>query len=94
MTYDSLVLSNGNLKTRVSELEVINELFRGRVAELETSQGEVRREADAAHAREASLKRRVEELEAELAELKGDHHRHKRVRMSDIIDESQTSSSV
>lgn len=68
------------LKTRVSELEVINDLFRGRVAELESSEMEARRGAEAARESEASLrsqleealgredvlKRRVEELEKEL----------------------------
>lgn len=68
------------LKTRVSELEVINDLFRGRVAELENSEMEARRGAEAAResealvrsqleealGREDALKRRVEELEKEL----------------------------
>lgn len=39
----------------MSELEVINDLFRGRVSELESSEQEARREAEA-------LKRELEEL--------------------------------
>lgn len=90
-TYDALVQQNNTLRTRVSELEVINDLFRGRVAELESSEQEARRNLDEANTRETDLKRRISDLESELSELKGDGYKHKRVRMSDIIDESQTS---
>ncbi|PSK40096.1 protein GZF3 [Elsinoe australis] len=91
--------NNGaHLKTRVSELEVINDLFRGRVAELESSEQEARRsesmareetsrmkrDLDAALAREESLKRRVEDLEAQ---INGDHEgSRKRTRMSDASE--------
>ena len=61
------------LKTRVSELEVINDLFRGRVAELEASEAAAREneartraELEQCAVREQYLKRRVEELEARL----------------------------
>lgn len=90
-TYDSLVQQNNGLRTRVSELEVINDLFRGRVAELENSEQDARRNLEEANQRETDLKRRIQEMESEIAELRGDGHKHKRVRMSDIIDESQTS---
>lgn len=53
--YDAVVAQNNALRTRVSELEVINDLFRGRVSELEASEQEARREAEA-------LKRELEEL--------------------------------
>ncbi|KAF2101311.1 hypothetical protein NA57DRAFT_35359 [Rhizodiscina lignyota] len=66
------------LKTRVSELEVINDLFRGRVSELEGSEQDARRQALAAQEsearirqelgqaweREKGLRKRLEELEA------------------------------
>lgn len=84
------------LKTRVSELEVINDLFRGRVSELEQSEQEARRrealaqeaadryraDLHTAHAREADLKRRVEDLEAELASYR-QAPPAKKVRLSD-----------
>ncbi|KAL9092142.1 MAG: hypothetical protein Q9165_004575 [Trypethelium subeluteriae] len=77
-TYDAIVALNTSLKTRVSELEVINDLFRGRVAELEKSEkdardaeeavrGEVeglRQEIEEARQREETLKKKVEGIEA------------------------------
>lgn len=104
LPYDALAGTNTALKTRVSELEVINDLFRGRVAELEQSEreakhnemfakgseGRLRFELDEAHMRESDLKRRLDELEAELAEYK-DGHRQKKMRVSDIVDESRSS---
>lgn len=99
-TYSDMHNANNgaHLKTRVSELEVINDLFRGRVAELESSEQEARRsesmareetsrmkrDLDAALAREESLKRRVEDLEAQ---INGDHEgSRKRTRMSDASE--------
>ncbi|QDS72302.1 hypothetical protein FKW77_007385 [Venturia effusa] len=62
------------LKTRVSELEVINDLFRGRVSELERLEKDAREEADRARQAEHTIasafneaKRRIEDLEAEIA---------------------------
>lgn len=81
-TYDGLLAANTSLKTRVSELEVINELFRGRVAELEQSDANARRSEmvvrdaevrlrqslEDAHRREDDLKHRINELEQQLME--------------------------
>ncbi|EME86387.1 uncharacterized protein MYCFIDRAFT_194462 [Pseudocercospora fijiensis CIRAD86] len=74
--YEDLVNQNNTLRTRVSELEVINDLFRGRVSELEASEQDARqkeRSKDAevqrylaelatAHSRAAELERRLKEL--------------------------------
>lgn len=76
-TYEALLNANTTLKTRVSELEVINDLFKGRVAELEQndaasrrsemiireSENRLRQTLDETQRREDSLKRRVAELE-------------------------------
>lgn len=81
-TYEGLIAANTSLKTRVSELEVINGLFRGRVAELEQSdatarrsemvmrdsEARLRRSAEEAQTREEELKRRIFELELQLGE--------------------------
>lgn len=81
-TYEGLLAANTSLRTRVSELEVINELFRGRVAELEQSDASarrsemivrdsevrLRRSLEDAQRREEELKRRISELEQQLAE--------------------------
>ncbi|KAK8223239.1 GATA transcription factor [Phyllosticta capitalensis] len=101
MSYDH----HTTLRTRVSELEVINDLFRGRVTELEQSERAARdnearaldnekqmqNQLEEAHIREAELKRRVEELESELAEYKSEGPRQKKMRLSDIVDESAAS---
>ncbi|EGP83730.1 uncharacterized protein MYCGRDRAFT_110922 [Zymoseptoria tritici IPO323] len=69
-TYDVLLHQNQILRTRVSELEVINDLFRGRVSELEGN-GEVLRlkaELGAAHERAEQMQKRIMDLETELRE--------------------------
>ncbi|PGH18345.1 hypothetical protein AJ80_04523 [Polytolypa hystricis UAMH7299] len=79
-TYEGLLAANNSLKTRVSELELINELFRGKVAELEQSdaaarrsemivrdsESRIRRSLDEAQKREDDLKRKLSELENEI----------------------------
>lgn len=60
-TYDGLVAANNQLRTRVSELEVINDLFRGRVDELESSEREARRSENA---KQDEVKRLQEQLDA------------------------------
>ncbi|KAL1994856.1 hypothetical protein VTN49DRAFT_1043 [Thermomyces lanuginosus] len=84
-TYEGLLAVNTSLKTRVSELELINGLFRGRVSELEQSDAAARRaemiarESEARARRELEealrmvddLKRRVSELEQQLGERSG-----------------------
>ncbi len=100
---EALLAANTALRTRVSELEVINELFRGRVTELE-NQLNTRQASSASRdtpihsspmqdstQREAELKRRLEELEQEVSELKEGGPRAKKMRVSDIVDESQPS---
>jgi len=64
-SFDAVVAQNNALRTRVNELEVINDLFRGRVNELETSEEEARREVDA-------LKRELESLKRGSAEKVAD----------------------
>lgn len=83
-THEQLIAANSALKTRVSELEVINELFRGRLGQLEHDEATARRgqeisgqaeaqlraQLDDSHRRENNLKRRLDELELELKEAK------------------------
>lgn len=96
-TYEALLAANASLRTRVNELEVINDLFRGRVAELEQqlnakkgestpheSDDKLRSTLEEAERREMDLKRKVEDLEHELKET---GPRAKKVRVSDIVDE-------
>ena len=103
--YGDLAGNNSHLKTRVSELEVINDLFRGRVSELEQSEQEARRneaiareaaeryKADmtAALAREEDLKRRLDSIEAELHVYKEQAHPQKRLRLSDVSQDGDRS---
>ncbi|KAK5798386.1 hypothetical protein VI817_004676 [Penicillium citrinum] len=69
-TYESLLALNTSLKTRVSELDLINELFRGRVAELEQSDASARRSEMIARDSEARLRRSLEESQRREEELK------------------------
>jgi GATA-binding protein len=94
LSYDSLAAQNTALKTRVSEMELINDLFRNRVSELETSEGQarateqaLRAELEATQQREQALKRRIEEIEEESP-------RHKKMKMSDLVDESRAGSPI
>ncbi|RMY11279.1 hypothetical protein D0867_08130, partial [Hortaea werneckii] len=90
-TYDGLMGQNSHLRTRVSELEVINDLFRGRVGELENSEQEARREANSKREENERLKsdieterRKVEDLQKRMAELEGEGSpARKRARVSD-----------
>lgn len=82
----------------MSELEVINDLFRGRVAELEASEQDARRNELLAREGEGrtrieleEAKRKIEELESELAEFRDPGHKHKKMRLSDIVDASRAS---
>ncbi|BCS26564.1 putative GATA transcription factor (AreB) [Aspergillus puulaauensis] len=84
-TYEDLLAANTSLKTRVSELDLINGLFRGRVAELEQSDAtarrsemilrdsevRLRRSLDDSQRREDDLKRRISELERQLSDQSG-----------------------
>jgi GATA-binding protein, other eukaryote len=79
-TYEGLLAQNTTLKTRVSELEVVNDLYKGRVSQLEQSESSARRSEilardsenrlhrnlEEVYRREDDLKRRISELEAEL----------------------------
>ncbi|KAH0612562.1 uncharacterized protein H6S33_008942 [Morchella sextelata] len=98
-TLDSLMSTNSKLKTRVAELELVNDLFRTRVNELEQSEANARqkeitrREVEAqlrvllsdSTKREEELKRKLEDAERELNEFRGDHQR-KKVRVSDLTE--------
>lgn len=94
-TYDSLAHQNDKLKTRVSELEVINDLFRGRVAELERNEAEATRNLDDALRRLHQASSRLEEIERRETELgcNGDHQdserstKRLRMSMSDLIED-------
>ncbi|MCJ1234122.1 hypothetical protein MMC14_002080 [Varicellaria rhodocarpa] len=93
-TYESLLQSNNTLKTRVNELEVINGLFKGRVNELEDIdrraqmvQNQLRQALEQSQHREHDLKRRLDDLDREVAELRELDSPHvKRLRTSDISE--------
>ncbi|KAJ5173424.1 Zinc finger NHR/GATA-type [Penicillium capsulatum] len=101
-TYESLLALNTSLKTRVSELDLINELFRGRVTELEQSdasarrsemiardsEARLRRSLEESQRREEDLKRRVSDLEHQVGTADGDgsEPQAKRIRLSDVVE--------
>jgi len=102
-TYEGLQQQNTTLKTRVSELEVINDLFRGRVHELEqqdrrsvTIQEQLRQALDHSKQSENNLKRRLDDLEREVADLQDIDSRphNKRARISDASEYPEPPQSV
>ena len=108
-THDQLQQENASLKIRVSELEVINDLFRGTVAQLEQSEAHARRTENLQHGehnqlrqllddsrrREDDLKRRVEDLEREVSELRGSPEPSaKRARLSDANEYPEPPQSI
>lgn len=104
-TYEQLVAQNSALKTRVSELDLINELFRGRVAQLEQDESTARRgqemhreseqslisRLEESQRRENQLKRRLDDMERELSELKEGPPRAKKMRVADMVGDSDVS---
>ena len=87
------------LKTRVSELEVINELYRSTVSQYEQggsqglapqaelapqdTEGQLRQLLQQAQRREDDLKRRVDELKDEVSELRHEQPPTKKARTSE-----------
>ena len=79
-----------SIKTRVSELEVINDLFRGRVQELEMQLDASNKEKEDMGSELKDAKRRIEMLESE---LNGDGgHRAKRLRVEDFVRDDASGS--
>lgn len=92
-SYDGLLQANSALKTRVNELEVINGLYQGHYqqgqppapqAEMVSQEPEatLRQLLEASQQREASMQRRIEDLEREVAELREEQPPTKRIRRS------------
>jgi len=82
MTYEQLLAQNTLLKTRVSELEVINMVY-------SDNENNLRRERDDAMQTQDNLKRRVEELETQLQGAPDLDHPSKRTRRESPIDIGQ-----
>lgn len=65
-TYDGLLQVNNRLRTRVTELELINDLFKTEVSKLDMTQQLLEQSKQ----RETELKRQLEEMEQELHDLR------------------------
>lgn len=104
-TFEQLLAANASLKTRVSELEVINELFRGRVTQLEQDEAnarrgeEMRRTSEAAlrvlledsQRRENQLKHRLDDVERELNDLRDSTGPPaKKMKMADMTGDDES----
>lgn len=75
--YDTLVQT---LRTRVSELEVINDLFRGRVAELEASEQNARRNEHSKVEEARQLSSALDAANARIAELEAEGPARKKAK--------------
>ena len=101
-SYENLLRDNTLLKTRVSELEVVNDLYRGHVSQYSQGQAAapqaemIPRDAESqlrvallqAEQREVDLKRRVDILQQRIADLEGEPPA-KRARQSDDLDKAE-----
>ena len=89
-SYEQLLQENTALKTRVSELEVINILYKGQVGEQDQkateSEQQLRQLLEETQRHENELRQQVKELEQENTELRGDEPAPKRQRVSDVSE--------
>lgn len=104
-TPEQLIAEISSLKTRVSELEVINDLFRSRVTQLEQDESNARRGAEMcresehnmatqleeSRRRENQLKHRLDDVERELTELKEGPPPAKKMRVADMVGDTEVS---
>ena len=77
-THEQLIAQNSSLKTRVSELDLINELFRGRLSQLEQQEAAARRGQEVASGEKQHLQTQLEatqDIERQLREQLDDSHR-------------------
>lgn len=79
MTYEQLLAANTHLKTRVSELEVINMMY-------SDNENNLRVERDNAIRTQEDLKKRVQQLEEQLRNTNDQEHPSKKQRLSDASD--------
>lgn len=75
------------LKTKVNELELINGLCKDRIAQLEHSETVHRQNHEQSSIREMELRRRIADLEAELAQYRKESPLHMK-RSIDSLDNS------
>ncbi|TDZ26786.1 GATA type zinc finger protein asd-4 [Colletotrichum orbiculare MAFF 240422] len=76
-THEQLIAANSALKTRVSELELINELFRGRLSQMEQDEASARRGQEVSGKAEAQLRA---QLEASKKQLEESHRRENNLK--------------
>lgn len=69
-THEQLIAHNSSLKTRVSELEVINELFRGRLSQLEQQEAAARRGQEVSSVEQTQLRAQLETSEETQKQLR------------------------
>ncbi|KAK7418531.1 GATA zinc finger protein 3 [Neonectria punicea] len=78
-THEQLIAQNSSLKTRVSELELINELFRGRLSQIEQQEAAARRGQEVAGVEQNQLRSQLkaaQDSETRLrAQLEDSHRR-------------------
>ena len=81
-TYDGLLQVNNRLRTRVTELELINDLFKTEVSKLDMTQQLLEQSKQ----RESDLKRQLEEMEQELHDLRDGSSAEPRAKRTRVED--------
>lgn len=92
-THEQLIAANSSLKTRVSELDLINELYRGRLTQLEQDQANadnLRHNADVAAKEAAQERMQREEIQRQLE----DSHRRENLFKRRLDDMEQENSDL
>ncbi|PHH65886.1 hypothetical protein CDD81_1255 [Ophiocordyceps australis] len=83
-THEQLMAHNSSLKTRVSELEVINELYRGRITQVEHQEAAERQRLEIASAEQSELRTSLDmakEIESQLrTQLQESHRRESELK--------------
>ncbi|RYP45691.1 hypothetical protein DL768_007990 [Monosporascus sp. mg162] len=90
-THEQLIAANSSLKTRVSELDLINELYRGRLTQLEQDQANadnLRHNAEVAAKEAATERMQREEIQRQLEESHRRENMFKR-RLDEMEQENQ-----
>jgi GATA-binding protein len=92
-THEQLIAANASLKTRVSELEVIQELYRSRLMQLEADDAHARQAQEVSGKTEAELRSQLESMaqsEAQLRKELEESHRRENI-LKRRLDELQES---
>ncbi|KAK4449965.1 GATA type zinc finger protein asd-4 [Podospora aff. communis PSN243] len=86
-THEQLLADNASLKTRVSELEVIQELYRGRILQLEAEESSRQQAPDTTKTTEEQFRAQIADLSDQIMQLTK-HNEENQQQLQKQLDES------